>query len=112
MKIELLCIDECPNVDKTEIAILKVLSSLDIAASVRKIVIRTPQEAAQYRFLGSPSIQINGTDIEPSRRNDSPVLGCRIYRENQHASGTPSEELIRAAVQEAAARADIPNLPA
>ncbi len=53
--------------------------------------------AERVKFLGSPTIRVNGIDIEPTARDrrDFGVM-CRRY-----AGGAPSHELIRAAVQSA-----------
>jgi len=42
-----------------------VLSELGIEASVSEVVVNTDQEARDLKFLGSPSIRVNGRDIEP-----------------------------------------------
>ena len=40
----------------------------DIAPSLRIQEIATQAEAVQHRFLGSPTIQIRGLDIDPEAR--------------------------------------------
>lgn len=42
-----------------------VLSELGLEASVSEVVVNTDQEARDLKFLGSPSIRVNGRDIEP-----------------------------------------------
>ena len=42
-----------------------VLSELGLEASVSEVVVNTDQEARDLKFLGSPSIRVNGRDVEP-----------------------------------------------
>jgi hypothetical protein len=46
---------------------------------------------AGRRFLGSPSIRVNGADIEPGREADSPFFGCRTYTVAGKTVGVPPE---------------------
>ena len=50
-------------------------------------------------FFGSPSIHINGRDIEEERKNDKYLYGCRIYRTDKGTSGVPSKNMIEDAVE-------------
>ncbi|MDK2877197.1 MAG: hypothetical protein PWQ22_1607 [Archaeoglobaceae archaeon] len=54
-------------------------------------------EPALKLFLGSPTIQINGLDIEKKRREQKAVMGCRVY---ENGSGVPPKELIVEALRE------------
>jgi hypothetical protein len=48
-------------------------------------------------FLGSPTIRVNGLDIDPASRSVTGAgFACRCY-----AGGLPSEDMIRAALLEA-----------
>ena len=52
-------------------------------------------------FLGSPSVRINGLDIESEERSlKSYGLSCRTYLDGAKRSGLPSSELIRLAISE------------
>lgn len=41
------------------------MSELDVTADIEDVVVTTEQEAAEVRMLGSPTIQIDGIDVEP-----------------------------------------------
>jgi len=47
--------------------------------------------AGSTRFLGSPSVRVNGADIEPGREEDSPFFGCRTYTVAGKTVGVPPE---------------------
>ena len=58
--------------------------------------------AESFRFLGSPTVLVDGVDVEPSARNSDQIgFGCRIYTCGDKRVGVPGEDLIRAALIEA-----------
>jgi Domain of unknown function (DUF2703) len=94
MKIEILYLSGCPNHQQALERVQKVLASEGMEAELREILVNSQEQAAQLDFPGSPTIRVNGEDIEQSK--DSHVgLTCRLYT-NQ--SGVPSEESLRTAV--------------
>ena len=51
------------------------------------------------RFLGSPTVRVNGRDVEPGADDrDDYVFSCRIYRNQGGVSGQPDERWLRAAL--------------
>lgn len=40
-----------------------------IAINFKHVVVRTPEKAKEYRLIGSPTVQIEGLDIEPEARD-------------------------------------------
>jgi hypothetical protein len=51
------------------------------------------------RFLGSPTIRVNGRDVEPGADDrETFVLACRVYRTEAGISGQPLDAWIRAAL--------------
>jgi hypothetical protein len=96
--IELLYIEGCPWAAQTEALLRRVLAEEGCAAPVTKIVLSTPAQAAAMRFPGSPTVRVDGRDVEPARAGEpGGALSCRIYR--QTGSGVPHVELLRAAVR-------------
>ena len=45
--------------------------------SIRELEVRN-EEAARLRFLGSPTVQVDGVDIEPNARNRT-SFSCRMF---------------------------------
>ena len=65
--------------------------------TLRKIT--DEHEAARERFLGSPTLRINGRDVEPGATERTDYgLKCRIYRTADGLSGLPAEDWILAAL--------------
>ena len=61
----------CPSTPKAVGMIRECTSELAIPADLREVLVRTQEEADAWRFLGSPTVQANGLDIDPSARTSS-----------------------------------------
>lgn len=73
-----------------------------IDAPVERIEIRTDEEAERWHFPGSPTIQIDGEDIDPNASQLPTRLTCRLYfKEDGRPSPLPSKEMIKRALQRA-----------
>lgn len=66
---------------------------------IRVVEVEDVETAERLRFLGSPTIRVDGRDIEPGagERTDY-TLSCRIYRMGGETSGRPDERWLRAAL--------------
>ena len=100
MKIEIFYSPGCPNYLPAVEQVERVLSSESLQAEIRSIAVRTDAEARELMFPGSPTIRVNGEDVEPGQ-TISPGLKCRLY---PNLSGVPSEEMLRLAVLRAKKR--------
>jgi hypothetical protein len=97
MKIEVLYFENCPNHLPTLERIHQVLREEGCDAEVREVLVPDVETAHNVRFLGSPTVRVNGVDIEPKAEERKEFgLMCRRY-----ASGIPSHALIREAVRSA-----------
>ncbi len=102
MKIELLYFDGCPSHEQASEILEHVLEETQTEAEIEKINIEDEQMAIEYRFLGSPSIRINGVDVDPVARDSSEFSRkCRIYKTDGGIIGWPSSNMIKEALQEA-----------
>jgi hypothetical protein len=97
MKVEVFYFEGCPNHLPALERVKEVLQEERCDAEVREILVPDVHAAQSTKFLGSPTIRVNGIDIEPTARGrDDFGLMCRRY-----SSGIPSHELIRMAVRSA-----------
>ncbi len=95
MEIEVLYFPGCPNHAPTVSLVDSVARELGITAPIVETEIRNLAEAHDRRFLGSPTVLVQGQDIEPARREDRNFgLSCRMYG----GSGVPSRELVMSAL--------------
>ena len=93
-RLEVLVFGGCPHAAAVMQLAQEVASRLGPGISVDRVEVDTPVRAAELGFLGSPSIRVNGADIE-GRTVSSGTLCCRTY---EGGSGLPPEWLIEAAV--------------
>ena len=100
MMIELLYFDGCPSAAATEALLRRVLAEEGRTAPLTKRAVETTAQAAATRFLGSPTVRVNGRDIEPARADEpGGAMSCRIYQTESGSSGIPPAALLRAAVR-------------
>jgi glutaredoxin len=106
-RVELLWWTGCPSTGGALEELRMVLAEAGLdpeEIDVREV--ETEEQAFQENFVGSPTIRINGRDIEDSS-GQRPGLACRVYRLGDgRPSPTPDPEELRAAVRSAVAQRD------
>jgi len=60
--------ESCPATPQTVALINRCAAELEIPINVREAMVSTQGEADAWRFLGSPTVQVNGLDIDPGAR--------------------------------------------
>lgn len=94
MIIEIISIPDCPNHHATVERVKAVLSSESSAVTVIERMVSNESEARDVRFAGSPTVLVNGRDLEPLAKAGT-NLACRLYGSE---GGIPSPELIECAI--------------
>lgn len=80
MTIDILYFDGCPNAAPALAAVREVVRATGVVGVIREIEVKTDEEAARLRFLGSPTVQVDGVDIEPDARNRTDFsFSCRMF---------------------------------
>ena len=74
IQIKILCSEGCANTPPTVELVKNVAQDLNISVNVEMVMVGTQEQAHELRFLGSPTVQIDGRDIEPSA-SDSVAFG-------------------------------------
>lgn len=95
MKVEVLYFDGCPNHEALLPHLEQLLRTAGIPARIS--LRRIPDETAAHRerFLGSPTVRIDGHDVEPGADDrDDFGLKCRLYRLPTGLRGTPADEWV------------------
>jgi len=100
MRIEILYVPGCPNYQPTFERLQAVLASEAVKTGIQGIAVTNDVEAKTLLFPGSPTVRVNGEDVEPHQKS-VPSLACRLY---ENRSGIPSEELLRTAILDAKRR--------
>ncbi len=101
LRIEFLYFDGCPSYKQAWTDLLDVIVEMKLSVVVSPISVDDQQTADRFQFAGSPSLRIDGVDLE---RYEGPgIFVCRIYRENE-GKGWPSKALLRRRLTEGNAR--------
>ena len=97
VKVEFLYFQSCPG-HKQALANLKAaLRESAISADLILINVTSPQQAEKVGFQGSPSIRVNGKDLDG--RDDGSSYGCRVYQIGGKLTPTPPKDFIQARIQ-------------
>ena len=101
MKVEVLYVAACPSHPAAVKLIKSILAAQGVVTEIHEVLVRDEEMASELRFLGSPTIRINGRDVVgESQIPQSFALTCRLYAGSKHV-GLPPEEMIHQAVTEA-----------
>lgn len=94
MKIELLYVPGCPHRSKALQLIRDSLAFEKIDARIDEIAVPDRATAERIQFPGSPTIRINGADIDPDTSSGRLFgLTCRVYPGSVQ-KGLPAARLI------------------
>ena len=99
MTVEFLYWEGCPSHDEARELLEEVLSERGLDAQVQIRHVATREEAVELRFPGSPTIRIDGRDVDPAGAEEPPALNCRIYYlPDGRVSPIPSREQLEEAL--------------
>lgn len=99
MKIEILYFEGCPNHEPTVQRVRQIVDVLSVEATVTLRQVEASDDLAALGFCGSPTVLVNGQDIDPAQRDGATYgFGCRTF----DGQGVPGDAMIEAAVREAA----------
>jgi hypothetical protein len=106
VKVEVLYFAGCPNHQPAVSQVREALKQEGVRAEMVEVEVNDADAARAVGFLGSPTIRVNGLDVDPSSRSEQSYgLSCRTYREENYQAGVPPLAWIRAAIREAASTA-------
>jgi hypothetical protein len=101
VEIAFLYYEDCPSHEMALERLRQIIAEEGIPAEIEIVKVETDEQAQQLRFVGSPTIRINGQDIDPPGPDAYYALTCRAYRLGDgRISPLPSPEMIRRALQE------------
>jgi hypothetical protein len=100
MVIEVFYVPGCPNHQLAVDSLKDVLRSATIDALIQEIAVTDVATAGRLQFPGSPTIRIDGSDVE-SNHLESYGIACRLY---SNGTGIPSREILEQALAQAKER--------
>lgn len=108
--VELLWFADCPNHGGARSIIRDVMARHGLTATLVDVDATDPAVAASHRFPGSPTVRVNGVDVEPHFVDPGDYTPrCRLYRIRGGLGGLPDaawveDALLRAAGERRGAR--------
>ena len=104
--VEVLYFDGCPNHESALELIERLGRELGVEPEVRLVNVPNQEAAQRLRFLGSPTIRVDGRDVDPhTEERDDYALSCRVFRTEAGIVGQPDERWVREALRSAAGAA-------
>ncbi len=99
-RIEFLYWEDCPSHPQAWQLLEEVLAEAGLEATIERIEVVTDEEAERWQFPGSPTLRVNGVDVDPAGASQpGTALTCRVYvLEDGRFSPVPSREMIRRAL--------------
>jgi hypothetical protein len=79
VRVSFLYYEDCPSYDVALERLREVMNQEDIPGEVDVVKVETEEQACELRFVGSPTIRVDGQDIDPPI-NACYALTCRAYR--------------------------------
>jgi hypothetical protein len=100
VKVELLYWDGCPSVAEARSLLREALVARGVKEPIVEHEIVTHDDAVAARFPGSPTIRIDGVDIDETGADTRFSLTCRIYRlPDGRVSPVPSRQQLEEALR-------------
>ena len=103
--VELLWWDGCPSWERALAELRQAMTELGLDSSAVELrEVPTDTDAQQAGFVGSPTIRVDGRDVQPTGADDPLGLTCRVYRlRDGRISPTPDPrdvcDALRAAIR-------------
>src|SRR5262245_32881844 len=99
-KVEILTFEGCPNLAPALEHARRAILDAGVPAEVQVVRVENDPDAMRLRFLGSPTVRVDGVDVEPSAPSrDDYGLQCRVYSVGGRHDGAPPVDWIVAALR-------------
>ena len=97
--VEVFYTEHCPFWREVAKTIEEVLGESEIKALAKRVKVSSEGEAKRLGFPGSPTVRINGVDIDPLVKETTGAIGCRIYMYQSKMYDFPPKDMIAKAVK-------------
>jgi len=104
IRVEILAREDCPNRGMALVVVERAVDETGVPAEIEEIEVTSDEDAEELRALGSPTVLVDGRDVDPEPLYSDFSADDRIYRTSRGPSGWPEAEWIRDALLRAAAR--------
>lgn len=102
MNVELLYFEGCPSYETLLPRLRQLVAEAGADPTAIELrAIESVEAAEAMRFLGSPTVRVDGLDVDPGMRGREDFgLKCRIYRSDAGQTSVPPDTWIRRALAE------------
>jgi hypothetical protein len=90
VRIEVLVVEGCPNAEPAVQLARAVAAEAGVDPQIEIVRINDLEASQAHRFSGSPSIRIDGADVEPGAERRTPSYGCRIHQGTSARTAFPT----------------------
>jgi len=99
VRVDFLYWEGCPSHPEARELLREVLAALGAEAEVVEREVTSQAEADELAFPGSPTIRVDGRDVDPAGASARPALTCRIYHlPDGRVSPVPTREQLEEAL--------------
>ena len=100
--VEVLFFEGCPNHEAARELVRRVADDVGVDPDVTLVDVPDAEAAKRLRFLGSPTVRVDGRDVEPGAdEREQFQHACRVYRTPEGFQGQPDERWVREALERA-----------
>ena len=97
--VQILFFQGCPHHEQAHELVEQVARELGMQPEIALVEVPDGETAAELRFLGSPTIRVDGRDVEPGAgERQEFALSCRVYQSEHGLAGHPDAQWIRDAL--------------
>jgi hypothetical protein len=98
-RVELLWFSDCPNHPVARQMLADAIQRLAPGTKIEEVDASDPEVAAAHRFPGSPTIRVDGRDVDPNFVDPGDYTPrCRLFRTADGLRGVPPREWIEDAL--------------
>ena len=100
--VEVLVVSGCPGTELSVARIREATEGLGIETNLRFVIVDDDDQARALDFRGSPTVRVEGRDVDEEAGERPIGLSCRLYRDGETVEQAPPLAWIRAALARAA----------
>jgi hypothetical protein len=99
VRIEVLYFDGCPHAPGAFELVQEAAELEGVEVEVERVLVESDEEARTQRFIGSPTIRVEGNDVELAVADRTEfAVACRVYDTPTGKRGLPAVDVVRAAL--------------
>ena len=98
IRIEILARNDCDSRGMAISVVERVVAETGVPVELEVIEVQTLAQAKTLQFLGSPTVRVDGQDVDRQPSGADVSLGDRVYRTAKGLAGWPDEQWVREAI--------------